>query len=421
MMTAEGQRKNMVRQLHRLTARKVETAKASGMYADGGSLYLRIAPGGSKQYVFRYIRGGRLHDMGIGPTHTLSLAEARERATEARKLLLDGIDPLAAKRTRLAALKAAEARAMTFADCVKDFIKDNDSSWTNARHRREWETSLIKHAYPVLGSLPVAAIDTPLVLRVLKPIWAATPESASRLRGRIENVLGWATVHHYRSGDNPARWGGLLEHALPAVVKGEHHAALPYAEVPNFIARLRRETSVHAKCLELIILTGVRLDEARNATWNEVDFDNRVWTIPKERMKKGDKDHRVPLSAAAIAVLKDMHVVRLSDYVFPGAHQGKPVGKNMPLKLLNKLTGNGATVHGFRSSFRDWAAERTSFPNQVVEMALAHAIPSAVEAAYRRGDLFEKRRRLMDAWVAYCAKEMDAGKVVALARARTPR
>src|SRR5215475_11756869 len=297
----------MARPLHRLTALKVERAKTPGMYADGGSLYLRIAPGGSKQYIFRYIRDARLHDMGIGPTHTLTLAEARERATDARKLLLDGIDPLAAKRTRLAALKAAEAKAMTFADCVKGFIKDNDSSWTNAKHRREWETSLIKHAYPVLGSLPVAAIDTPLVLRVLKPIWAATPESASRLRGRIENVLGWATVHHYRSGDNPARWQGLLEHALPTVVKGEHHAAMPYAEVPAFMAKLREHTSVPARCLELIVLTGVRLDEAREATWDEIDFDNRVWMIPAARMKKSDRDHRVPLSAAAIAVLEDMH------------------------------------------------------------------------------------------------------------------
>src|SRR5262245_29236633 len=216
--------KNMVRQLHRLTARGVETAKAPGMYADGGSLYLRIAPGGSKQYVFRYIRGGRLHDMGIGPTHTLSLAEARERATEARKLLLDGIDPLANKRTRLAALRAAEAKAMTFADCVKGFIKDNEASWTNAKHRQQWETSLIKYAYPVLGSLPVASIDTPLVLRALKPIWGTIPGTASRVRGRIENVIGWAIVHGYRgSDDNPARWQGLLEHALPAVVKGEHH------------------------------------------------------------------------------------------------------------------------------------------------------------------------------------------------------
>ena len=406
----------MARPLHRLTARKVETAKAPGMYCDGGSLYMRIAPGGSKQYVFRYIRNGKLHDMGIGPTHTLSLAEARERATEARKLLLDGVDPLASKRAHFAALRAAEAKDVTFADCVKGFIKDNEASWSNAKHRREWETSLIKYAFPVLGSLPVAAIDTPLVLRVLKPIWGTIPESASRLRGRIENVLGWATVHHYRSGDNPARWTGLLEHALPAVQKGEHHAAMPYAEVPAFMAKLRQQTSVPARCLELIILTGVRLDEAREATWDEVDLDNRIWTIPRERMKKGDREHKVPLSAAALAVLREMHAIRHSDYVFPGAYAGKPIGRNMPLRLLNSLTGNGATVHGFRSSFRDWAAERTSFAREVAEMALAHAIPSAVEAAYRRGDLFEKRRRLMDAWAEFCGKPSASGQVLGIGR-----
>ena len=393
------------------------------MYADGGSLYLRIAPGGSKQYVFRYIRDGRLHDMGIGPTHTLTLVEARERATEARKLLLDGIDPLQAKRARFAALRAADASAVTFRQCAEDFIKANEVKWTNAQHRREWSWSLRKYVYPILGSMPVAAIDTPLVLRVLKPIWEKTPESASRIRGRIENVLGWATVHHYRSGDNPARWNGLLEHALPSVVKGDHHAALPYAEVPAFLAKLRQQTGVTAKCLEYIVLTAVRLGEAQKATWSEIDLNNRVWVIAGARMKSG-KEHRVPLSPAALAILKDMHEVCHSDYIFPGSRHGYAMGKNQPGKLMKKLMGDAEmTVHGFRSSFRDWAAERTNFPREVAEMALAHAIPNAVEAAYRRGDLFEKRRRLMDAWAAYCAKvdTADAGKVVALARARTPR
>jgi integrase len=355
--------------------------------------------------------------MGIGPTHTISLAEARERATEARKLLIDGIDPLAAKRTRLAALRAADAKAMTFADCVRGFIRDNEASWTNAKHRREWEWSLVQYAYPVFGSLPVATIDTPLVLRVLKPIWSAIPETASRVRGRIENVLGWATVHHYRTGDNPARWNGLLEHALPAVAKGDHHAAMPYAEVPAFMAKLRRQTGVPAKCLEFIVLTAARLGEAQKATWDEIDFDNRVWIIPGARMKSG-KEHRVPLSPAAIAVLKHMHDVRHSDYVFPGRHEGKPIGKNMPWRLLKEIAGGNVTVHGFRSSFRDWAAERTSFSREVAEMALAHGIPNAVEAAYRRGDLFEKRRRLMGAWAKFCTQPSARGKVVAI-RGRT--
>ena len=403
----------MTRTLNRLSVVKVEKAKASGMYADGGGLYLRVAEGGSKQWIYRYVTNGRCRDMGIGPVHVLTLAEAREKARDASKLRLEGVDPIASKRARMAALKAAEAKAMTLGDCVKGFIKDNEASWTSRKHRQEWERSLIKYAFPLLGSLPVAAIDTPLVLRVLKPIWSTTPESASRVRGRIENVIGWATIHGYRSGDNPARWNGHLEHALPAVVKGDHHAALPYAEVPAFMTKLREQTSVPAKCLEFLILTSTRLDEAREATWDEIDLDQRLWIIPASRMK-GRREHRVPLSTAALAVLQDMLATRQSDYVFPGVYSGKAIGKNTPRGLVRQLTGRPVTVHGFRSSFRDWAAERTSFPREVAEMALAHAIPSAVEAAYRRSDLFEKRRRLMDAWAEFCGKPQGAGKVVKL-------
>jgi integrase len=411
----------MVRALHRLSNLKVERAKRPGMYADGGSLYLRVAEGGSKQWIFRYTVNGRNRDMGLGPVHTLTLAEARERATEARKLRLDGIDPIANKRARVAALRAADAKAKTFADCVKGFIEDNESSWTSVKHRRQWETSLIKYAYPILGSLPVAAIDTPLVLRVLKPIWDAKRETASRLRGRIENVLGWATVHHYRSGDNPARWNGLLEHALPAVVKGDHHAALPYTQVASFMQALRKDTGIVARALEFITLTAVRLGEATGATWDEIDLEAKTWTIPASRMK-ADQEHRVPLSDAAISVLKTVREIRQSDYVFPGFKSGQPIGGDALRELIKKLAGADVTVHGLRSTFRDWAAEQTNVQREVAEVALAHAIPDAVEAAYRRGDLFDKRRKLMDAWAAYCAKvETDAGKVVALARGRTPR
>ena len=411
----------MVRALHRLSNLRVERAKRPGMYADGGSLYLRVAEGGSKQWIFRYTVNGRNRDMGLGPVHTLTLAEARERATEARKLRLDGIDPIANKRARVAALRAADAKAKTFADCVKGFIEDNESSWTSVKHRRQWETSLIKYAYPILGSLPVAAIDTPLVLRVLKPIWDAKRETASRLRGRIENVLGWATVHHYRSGDNPARWNGLLEHALPAVVKGDHHAALPYTQVASFMQALRKDTGIVARALEFITLTAVRLGEASGATWDEIDLEAKTWTIPASRMK-ADQQHRVPLSDAAISVLKTVREIRQSDYVFAGFKPGRPIGGDALRELIKKLAGADVTVHGLRSTFRDWAAEQTNVQREVAEVALAHAIPDAVEAAYRRGDLFDKRRKLMGAWAAYCAKvETDAGKVVALTRARTPR
>ena len=414
----------MARTLNRLSALKVARAKQPGMYADGGGLYLRVAEGGSKQWVFRYAAGTRDRDMGLGPVHTLRLPEAREKAREARLLRLEGIDPIEAKRARMAALKAADARAMTFKQCAEGFIKDNEASWTSARHRQEWVGSLVRLVYPTLGSLPVAAIDTPLVLKVLKPIWEKTPETASRVRGRIENVLGWATVHHYRAVDNPARWGGLLEHALPArskIAKVEHHAALPYGEIGAFMAKLREDSGVAAACLQFITLTAARLDEARSATWDEIDLPNRIWIVPARRMK-ADKEHRVPLSASAVTVLEQMQEIRQNDYVFPGRLEGRPIGDNTIWRLAKEAAGSDITIHGLRSSFRDWAAERTSFPREVAELALAHSIPNAVEAAYRRGDLFEKRRKLMDAWAAYCAKiETDAGKVVALARARTPR
>jgi len=387
------------------------------MYADGGSLYLRVAEGGSKQWIFRYVTNGRLRDMGLGPVHTLTLAEARERATEARKLRLDGIDPIAHKRERKAALAAADAKQMTFRQCAEGFMRDNSAGWTNPKHRMQWETTLAKHVYPTLGSLPVSAIDTPLVLKVLKPLWERTPETASRVRGRIENILGWATVHHYRSGDNPARWNGLLEHALPArskVARVEHHAALPYVEIPAFMSKVRQNTSTGARALEFIVLTAARLGEAINATWDEVDLAVRVWTIPAERMKAA-REHRVPLSDAAIRLLRQMSAIRHSDYVFPGARAGRPVGENTPVRLAKEAAGADITVHGLRSSFRDWAAERTSFPREVAEMALAHTIPNAVEAAYRRGDLFDKRRRLMDAWAEFCTRQSSA-KIVQIER-----
>jgi len=414
----------MARTLNRLSTFQVEKKKQPGMYADGGGLYLRVADGGSKQWIFRYVANGRLRDMGIGPCHTLTLAEARERATDARKLRLNNIDPIAHKRAQQGAAAAESARAMTFRQCATGFIKDNEAKWTHPKHRQAWEMTLTEYVYPKLGELPVGLIDTPLVLGVIKPLWARIPETAARVRGRIEAVLGWATVHGYRSGDNPARWQNHLAQALPArakVAKKEHHAALPYTQVAEFMSKLRRDASIMARCLEFITLTACRLGEAQGALWPEIDFEARTWTIPAERMK-ADKEHKVPLSNAAIALLKDMLAIRQSDYVFPGYKRGRPLGHNGLWKLAKQMAGADITVHGLRSTFRDWAAERTAFPNEVVEMALAHAINSAVEAAYRRGDLFDKRRKLMDAWAAYCAKvETDAGKVVALARGRTPR
>jgi integrase len=416
---------DMARRLNRLSVKFVESKRHEpGMYADGGGLYLRVAEGGSKQWIFRYVVNGRLRDMGIGPCHTLDLAKAREKAQQARELRLEGIDPIDHKRAQRAAAVAADARSMTFRQCVEGYIKDNETKWTNAKHRHEWSATLSRYAYPPLGNLPVGSIDTPLVLKVLKPLWERVPETASRVRGRIENVLGWATVHHYRTGDNPARWKGHLEHALPArgeVAKVKHHAALPYTQAGLFMAKVREDTRIGARCLEFIALTVARVGEANLAEWDEIDFTQRVWTVPGKRMKAG-KEHRVPLSKAALAVLEEMRAIRTSDYIFSGKRTGRPVGANTVLRIAKETAGFEITTHGLRSTFRDWAAERTNFPREVAEIALAHAIPNAVEAAYRRGDLFDKRRKLMDAWAAYCAKvETDAGKVVALARARTPR
>jgi integrase len=409
----------MARTLNRLSNLKVDRAKRAGMYADGGGLYLRVAEGGSKQWIFRYGVNGRLRDMGIGPVHTLTLTEAREKATAARKLRLDGIDPIEHKNAQRAAQRVAAAKAMTFKQCAEGYIKDNEAKWTNPKHRKEWETTLSTYVYPDLGPLPVAAIDTALVLKVLKPLWGRIPETASRVRGRIENVLGWATVHHYRTGDNPARWKGLLEHALPArskVAKVKHHAAIPYADVGSFMAKVRQDARVGARCLEFIALTAVRVSEANIASWEEIDFVNRVWTVPAERLK-ARKEHRIPLSDAARAVLETMRASRHSDYIFPGERKARAVGANTVLRIAKEAAGVDITTHGLRSTFRDWAAERTSFPREVAEMALAHAIPNAVEAAYRRGDLFDKRRKLMDAWAAYCAKieTNGANKVVSIA------
>jgi integrase len=406
----------MARTLNRLTTLKVSRTKRPGMYADGGGLYLRIADGGSKQWIYRYVTNGRCRDMGIGPCHVLTLAEARERARNASKLRLDGLDPIAYKREQRSAAIVAAAKAMSFRQCAEGFIKDNEAEWTHPKHRQAWEMTLAKYVYPKLGELPVKMIDTTLVLDAIKPLWARVPETASRVRGRIEAVLGWATVHNYRTGDNPARWQNHLEQVLPArtkVAKIEHHAALPYAQAAGFMGKLRQDTSIMARCLEFITLTAARLGEAAGATWKEIDLEARTWTIPAKRMKAG-KEHKVPLSPAAIALLKDMRAIRQSDYVFPGYKQGRPLGHNAVWTVAKRAGGADITVHGLRSTFRDWAAERTNFPNEVVEMALAHAIPSAVEAAYRHGDLFEKRRRLMEAWAEFCGKPAAGGKIVAL-------
>jgi integrase len=395
----------LARHLNRLTNLGVARAKRPGMYADGLGLYLRVAPGGSKQWVFRYVTDGRMHDLGIGPAHTLTLAEARERAREARKLRLDGVDPIAAKRERRAARKADAAKQITFKECCVGFLKTADSKWGNPTHRRQWESTLAE-LHPALGDLPVGMIDKALVIKALEPIWERAPVTGSRLRGRLESVLAWATVRDYRSGDNPASWD-LLKHAgFVKAAKVEHHAALPYAAMPGFMSRLRQEKGLAARALEFIALTAARSGEAIGATWDEIDLANRVWVIPARRMKAG-KEHRVPLSDAAIKLLKNLP--KDDEGLFPGLRRRVVWG------LVNRL--GGGSVHGLRSTFRDWASERTSFPRELAEMALAHAVGNAVERAYSRTDLFDKRRKLMDAWAEFCGRQDGGATVTPMRRA----
>ena len=402
------------REQNRLSARFVDTVTKSGNYIDGRGLRLRVQSNGAKSWVFRYSINGVEREMGLGPKDVLSLAQARDRAAALRLQALDRIDPKAARDAARIEAKLAEARAMTFKECAELFIKSHKGEWKNAKHASQWENTLRDYAYEVIGALPVAKIDTPLVLKVIAPIWEEKTETANRVRGRIEKILEWATVHEYRTGDNPARWRGRLEHALPKRGKAKHHAALPYTDAAAFMANLRQRSGIAYRALEFIILTAVRDSEARKARWEEIDFEAKVWTVPAERMK-AKKEHKVPLSGAAMRVLRRMEEEREDEWVFPGAIKDQPISS--VLKCLQTDMGRrDITVHGFRSTFRDWASEQTNFSNEVAEMALAHTIGDKVEAAYRRGDLFEKRRRLMDAWAKYCEAPKATGEVVPMQR-----
>jgi integrase len=402
----------MARMMERLTALKVSRAKAPGMYADGGGLYLQVTKGGAS-WVFRYMLNRRAREMGLGALHTITLAEARELAREARKLRYKRIDPIEARRAAHAQTRLDAAKAMTFQQCADRYIKDHRAGWRNGKHVEQWESSLRRFTFPVIGALPVAAIDTALVRKVLDPIWTTKPETASRVRGRIENILDWAKASGYRAGaENPARWKGHLDHLLAERTKVrmvEHYAAMPYNDLPGFLLELRKKKGIDARALEFTILTAARVSEVAGARWPEISGD--VWTIPADRMK-GGKPHRVPLSRRARELIEALP--RNRDWIFPGPKFGGALSINAPRKLLIGM-GHRVTVHGFRSSFRDWAAECTNYPDHVVEQALAHTIGSAVERAYRRTDVFEQRRRLMDAWETFCTTEPTThGKVVAL-------
>jgi integrase len=342
--------------------------------------------------------------MGLGPVHTVPLAKARQKAHECRNLRLEGLDPIGERQAGKLKAKLEAARAMTFRQCAEAYINAHERSWKNKKHAAQWPSTLEAYAYPVFGDHPVHTIDTGIVLRAIEPLWHTKTETASRLRQRIEAILDWAATRGHRQGDNPARWRGHLENVLPQrakVQKVRHHAALPYGQLAEFMAALRAEKGLAAFALEFLILTATRTGEALGARWDEIDLSERVWTIPGDRMKAG-KEHRVPLSEPALAVLTQFDTEDSGEFVFPGAKPGKPLSDRAMRALLERMGHTDLTVHGFRSTFRDWAAERTHFAREVVEQALAHSLPDKVEAAYRRGDLIEKRSRLMDSWAKFC-------------------
>jgi integrase len=407
-----------------MTARRFQMAKSGklppGMHPDGAGLYAQITERGAS-WIYRYrVDKKRIREMGLGSLDLYNLAEARALALDARRLRHQGVDPIEHRRSIRAQAKLDDAKAVTFRECADALLDAKRPGWRSPVHRRQWEMTLYEYACPVLGALPVQAIDTTLVMKIIEPLWKTRPETASRLRGRIEAVLDWAKARGYRTGDNGARWRGHLDKLLPArsrVQRVEHHPALPYSEIPAFMADLRRRDGVSARALEFTILTAARVGEVIGARWAEINLADATWTVPATRMKAG-KEHRVPLSARTLVILQERRPADDADaLVFPGGKPGKPLHNTALWEALQGMGRGVVTAHGFRSTFRDWAAERTNFPSEVAEIALAHAVGSKVEAAYRRGDMFEKRRRLMQAWSEFCTSApVERGEVVALHR-----
>ena len=385
----------------RLTVAKVKAAEP-GKHPDGANLWLQVGSSGSKSWYLRFTLAGRTREMGLGPYPLVGLAEARDKATMQRRLLLNGVDPIEARKAR-----QPDRDPVTFAVAAKQYIAGHEKAWKSADHARQWRNSLDRYVLPAIGERPISAIDTHDVLSIVEPLWQDKTETATRVLNRISLVLDWATARKLRTGDNPARWKGHLDAVLPKrakVQRAVNHAALPYARLPQFMAALRQQPGIADRAGELMVLTATRTSEVRFAAWSEIDLEARVWTIPAARMK-AERDHRIPLSDHAVALLTALP--RNGERVFPR------LGQHAILKAVKRVDA-GVTAHGFRSAFSDWCAEQTNTPSEVREMALAHAVGDKVEAAYRRGDLFEKRRQLAVAWARYCAGEATTDNVVSL-------
>jgi len=401
----------MVRKAEELSPLEVKRLKGPGRHAVGGvaGLYLYLNEGAGSSWVLRVTAAGKRQYMGLGPYPEVGLGEARDKAREAKALFAQGINPKDQRRELASALKAKQALLKTFEEAVLAYIETHGDGWKNPKHRAQWISTLKTYAFPKIGSLLVKDVGQEAVLSVLEPIWKEKTETASRLRGRIEAVLDWSKVRGYRSGENPAAWKGHLDQLLVApgkIAKVEHHRSLEYAKLPDFMSRLRLQPGVSAHALEFLILCAARSGEVRGATWSEVDFQEGVWTIPAERMKVG-KEHRVPLSKAAMALLKAQPRIADSEHIFPGRKGGAL--SDMSLSKVMRDMKVDAVPHGFRSTFRDWLGDETAYPRELAEQALAHTLPNKVEAAYRRKDALEKRRKMMEDWADFCAnrdKEM---------------
>ena len=407
----------MPRKAVELSALEVKNLTTPGLHFVGGvaGLALQVVSAESRSWVLRVMVGTKRRDMGLGGYPDVTLAGAKEHARAARAKVKAGIDPIEEGRAARSMVKAAQAAALTFDQCAEKYVDAQEAGWRNEKHRQQWRNTLKHYASPVMGSLLVRDVAMPHVLKVLEPIWTTKTETASRVRGRIESVLDWAKGRGYRSGDNPAAWKGNLDAQLPKpgkVAKVEHHEAIPVADVGAFMVKLRNAEGMGARALEFAILTAARSGEVRGATWAEFDMEERIWTVPGNRMKAG-KEHRVPLSDAAMALLQALPKVAGADAVFPAPRGG--VLSDMTLTAVMRRMGLEAVPHGFRSTFRDWASERTNYPREAAEMALAHTIGDKVEAAYRRGDLFDKRRRMMGEWAAFLSKVETKGAVIPLA------
>jgi integrase len=389
-----------------LTARKIQTAKP-GKYSDGGNLYLIVSPAGSRKWVLRFTWRGKAKEMGLGSATTVDLADARERASAARRKVAQGLNPIKDRKR--------DNGIPTFGESADSVRESLSAGFRNEKHKAQWKSTLETYAAP-LRAMPVDTIATDDVLAILKPIWTTKAETASRVRGRIEKVLDAAKAKGFREGENPARWRGHLDHLLPRPSKlaRGHHAAMAYEDVAAFVGKLRVREATAALALEFCILTAARSGEVLGARWSEIDLGKKIWTVTASRMKAG-REHRVPLSAPSVSMLKELAKVESGDFVFPGHRRGKPLSNRAMEMMLRRMKIENATVHGFRSSFRDWAGNATSFPREVTETALAHVIGDKAEQAYRRSDALDKRRKLMEAWAAYCEPKAS-GNVVPIGK-----